>query len=74
MLESRSYYHPMGERGATPYKWCVKFVVAGADHGVTGMSSKTEAQKWLEDMVEYIKQGRIFQGFKLEDTAVYYAR
>jgi hypothetical protein len=74
MLESRSYYHPHGETGSKPYKWCVKFIIAGTDHGIIGKESKAKAQIWLDCMMEAVIEGRIFQGFNLGETAVYYAR
>jgi hypothetical protein len=72
MLESRSYYHPLGERGSEPYKWCVKFVVCGCDRGLIGCGTKAEAQKWLDWALDAHKNGTYFSDYLLLDHGVYY--
>jgi hypothetical protein len=85
MLESRSYYHPHGETGSKPYKWCVKFLVEqkisfgdqtyvnSVDRGIIGFSREWEAKRWLDNALEMHKNGAYFSQNPIIETGVYNA-
>jgi hypothetical protein len=73
MLESRSYYHP-DERGNAPYKWCVKLVVCGCNRGLIGCDTKSQAQRWLDRMLDAHKNGTFFSDYPILESGVYYAK
>jgi hypothetical protein len=81
MLESRSCYFP-DERGSSPYKWCVKFVLGQdtcegytvpVDRGIIGMDTKQAAAKWLERTMQEHRDGNYFSGQKVVESGVYMA-
>jgi hypothetical protein len=74
MLESRSYYHPLGERGSAPYKWCAKLVVCGCDRGLIGCSKRADAQKWLDWALKSHQEGTFFSDYPILESGVYYAK
>lgn len=73
MLESRSYYYPMGERGSAPYKWCVKLVVCGCDRGLIGCKTKSQAQKWLDWVLKAHKDGTFFSNYPIIESGIHRA-
>lgn len=65
-----------GERGAVEdYGWCVRLVLDGEfiSRGVIGFSTKAEAQHWLNSITEMIKSGKLYQGYKIKESGVYFA-